>query len=190
MSKSWWETFPEVNEQGQAQYIKDCVITISAITKAAGPYSQYGYAFANISVLDQSGSNSVNMSMSLNNKDNMVLTQEHLNKPFPCEIKVVNDNTKYAVQGRKYTIRFPKGAQSGGQPQQQQQQQQPAQGNQAPAASYQNTGRDFTAEARGKVSHGVICAAIQSKQLPCTSEAEVSAWVDLIMAYGESQKQV
>jgi len=183
MSKSWWETFPEVNEQGQAQYIKDCVVTISAITKAAGAYSQYGYAFANISVLDQSGSNSVNMSMSLNNKDNLALTPEHLNKPFPCEIKVVNDNTKYAIQGRKYTIRFPKGASGGGQ-----QQQQPAQGNQAPAAGYQNTGRDFEAEARGKVTHGVVCAGIQSLQLICKTAEEVEVWTNLIMDAGKSQK--
>ena len=186
MSKSWWETFPELNQQGQAQYIKDCEITITAITKAAGAFSSYGYAFANISVADQSGSGSVNMSMSLNNKDNLVLTPEHLNKPFPCEIKVVNDNSQYAIQGRKYTVRFPKGATGGGL---QRQQQQLAQGYQAPAAGYQNTGRDFEAEARGKVTHGVVCAMIQSHPEMCKTAEDVEMWTDLIMDAGKSQNK-
>ena len=183
MGKLWWTLTPELNTNNQAAYCTDCEITITAITKAAGNFSQYGYAFANISVADQSGSNSVGMSFSLSQKDGRILTQDMLNKPFLCDIKVVHDNSQYAVNGMKYTVRFPSGQSQGGGQQQQQPQQ-----NQAQNSAPQSGGRDFVAEARGKVSHGVICAAIQSKQLPCTSESEVSAWVDLIMAYGESQK--
>ena len=135
------------------------------------------------------------MSFSFAEKDGMLLGPEHLNKPFQCEIKVVNDISQYAINGRKYTIRFPQQSnQQGGGQQQQQQQSQPYQQNQGNQNTPSGGGnsaykpRDFVAEARGKVSHGVICAAIQSKQLPCTTEAEVSAWVDLIMAYGESKQ--
>jgi hypothetical protein len=75
----------------------------------------------------------------------------------------------------------------GGQQQQQPQQQQGQQGG-GYTPPPQQAPRDFTAEARGKVTHGVICASIQSKQLECKTAEDVERWTDFIMAAGESQQ--
>ena len=44
---------------------------------------------------------------------------------------------------------------------------------------------DWDAIARGKCFCAVICAAIQSKQVKCTTAQEVEDWVNLMMAEGQ-----
>ena len=82
--------------------------------------------------------------------------------------------------------------------QNQQQQQPPHQappGFQQAAAKMGKKEPDWDAIAEGKVRHGIVCAAIQAKQVLCTCEADVNKWTDYVMGKAttagltDSQKQ-
>lgn len=174
MSKQWWELdvlTGTYQNKPTIKYHDDCVIKIS---RFFDDYKTENWNNIKLAVLGQGGV-VVENGFKLIYKGNMPLTPEIIASggvatELPCRIKVEEDSGQYSINGRKYTIMFGEkksGSGSGGS--------KGGGGYKAPTPE----------EVRGKVVHGVVCAAIQSVQIICVTEDDVNKWTDFIMSGGK-----
>jgi len=166
MEKQFWELDVKLNDKNQIDYHDDCSVTIVGFGEVkSGKYRD----FQNISILDQNGKTVEGASVSYAKSDTH-LVEDDLNTLMPCRIKVENGSGQYAINGKKITFAFGQRKKSGG-----------GGGNNR---SYDTSTSQASSDgsARGKVLHGVICAAISSGQISCKSTGDAQAIADVIMS--------
>lgn len=166
--KNFWEIEPKYNDKNQLVYADDCMITVLEL----GETKEYtNRNFQSIAVAGPTG-DKVYMSISYAKTDT-ALTPGDMNKPLPCRVKVENNTTQYAFNGRKYTFALvaQQGGGGGG-----------GGGQKSSGGGGGGYRKDTPEEIKGKCLTLAICASLKrvSAAELASNLDELSAHVDLV----------